>query len=79
MVEAIRIPGKDSIWVSISLIWVTSEECRVSGDGRLASADRHFSLIRKKYPDLKMYLVLSLPSGQTRIGSALLSSASLEE
>jgi hypothetical protein len=36
----------------------------------VAAANRHFSLIRKKYPDLKMYLVLSLPSGQTRIGSS---------
>jgi hypothetical protein len=36
----------------------------------VASANRHFALIRKKYPGLKIYLVLSLPSGQTRIGSS---------
>lgn len=36
----------------------------------VAAANRHFALIRKKYPDLKMYMVLSLPSGQTRIGSS---------
>ena len=36
----------------------------------VAAANRHFALIRKKYPSLKIYLVLSLPSGQTRIGSS---------
>lgn len=35
-----------------------------------AGANRHFALIRKKYPELRMYLVLSLPSGQVRIGSS---------
>ena len=36
----------------------------------LAAAKRHFSLIRKKYPDLKAYLVLSLPVGQTQTTSS---------
>jgi hypothetical protein len=36
----------------------------------VAAANRHFALIRKKYPELKMYLVLSLPSGQAKIGSS---------
>ncbi len=37
----------------------------------LAAAKRHFGVIRKKYPELKGYLVLSLPSGETGIDSAL--------
>jgi hypothetical protein len=36
----------------------------------IAAATGHFALVRKKYPELKMYLVLSLPSGQTRTGSS---------
>ena len=36
----------------------------------VAAANRHFALIRKKYPEPKMYLVLSLPSGQAKIGSS---------
>lgn len=36
----------------------------------LAEAIRHFSLIRKKFPDLKAYLVLSLLGGQTNIESS---------
>ena len=36
----------------------------------VVAANRHFALIRKKYPELKMYLVLSLPSGQAKIGSS---------
>lgn len=35
----------------------------------VAAAKRQFDLIRKKYPDLQAYLVLSLPGGQTGIGS----------
>jgi hypothetical protein len=36
----------------------------------VAAAKRQFDLIRKKYPDLQAYLVLSLPSGQTGVGSS---------
>ena len=36
----------------------------------VAAAKRQFDLIRKKYPDLKAYLVMSLPSGQTAIESS---------
>ena len=36
----------------------------------VAAANRHFALIRKKYAGLKIYLVLSLPSGQAKIGSS---------
>ncbi len=36
----------------------------------LAAAKEHFSLVRKKYPDLKAYLVLSLKGQQTGIGSS---------
>ncbi len=36
----------------------------------VAAAKRRFALIRKKYPDLKAYLVLSLPVGQTGIDSS---------
>jgi hypothetical protein len=36
----------------------------------VAAAKRQFDLIRKKYPDLKAYLVMSLPSGQTGIDSS---------
>jgi len=36
----------------------------------VAAAKRRFDLIRKKYPGLKAYLVMSLPSGQTGIDSA---------
>ena len=36
----------------------------------VAAAKRQFDLIRKKYPDLKAYLVLSLPGGQTGIDSS---------
>ena len=36
----------------------------------VAAANRRFDLIRKKYPELKAYLVLSLPGGQTEIGSS---------
>jgi hypothetical protein len=36
----------------------------------VAAAKRRFDLIRKKYPGLKAYLVMSLPGGQTGIDSA---------
>jgi len=36
----------------------------------IAESIRHFSLIRKKYPDLKAYLVLSLLGRQTNIDSS---------
>ena len=36
----------------------------------VAAAKRRFDLIRKKYPGLKAYLVLSLPGGQTGIDSS---------
>jgi hypothetical protein len=36
----------------------------------VAAANQRFDLIRKKYPELKAYLVLSLPGGQTEIGSS---------
>lgn len=36
----------------------------------VAAAKRQFDLIRKKYPDLQAYLVLSLPGGQTEVGSS---------
>jgi hypothetical protein len=35
----------------------------------ITAAKRQFDLIRKKYPNLQAYLVLSLPGGQTGIGS----------
>ncbi len=35
----------------------------------VAAAKRQFGLIRKKYPELKAYLVYSLPGGQTEIES----------
>ena len=35
----------------------------------IAEAKRQFGLIQKKYPDLKAYLVLSRPGGQTGIDS----------
>ena len=37
----------------------------------VATADRHFSLIRKKYPQLRAYLVISLLGDQTSIHSSL--------
>ncbi len=36
----------------------------------VAVAKLRFNLIRKKYPDLKAYLVLALPGGQTGIDSS---------
>ena len=36
----------------------------------VTAAKRQFGLIRKKYPELKAYLVLSLPGGQTGIDSS---------
>ena len=36
----------------------------------IAAARQQFALIRKKYPELKAYLVLSLPRGQTRIDNS---------
>lgn len=36
----------------------------------VAAGKRQFDLIRKKYPDLKAYLVLSLPGGQAKIDSS---------
>jgi len=36
----------------------------------VAAAKRQFDLIRKKYPDLKAHLVMSLPGGQTGIDSS---------
>ncbi len=36
----------------------------------VAAAKQRFNLIRKKYPDLKAYLVLALPGGQTGIDSS---------
>jgi len=36
----------------------------------VAAARRQFGLIRKKYPELKAFLVLSLPGGQTGIDSS---------
>ena len=36
----------------------------------VAAARRQFDLIRKKYPDLKARLVMSLPAGQTAIESS---------
>jgi hypothetical protein len=35
----------------------------------IGAAKRRFDLIRQKYPDLKAYLVLSLPGGQTSVDS----------
>ena len=37
----------------------------------LAAASRHFAMIRKKYPGLRAYLVLSLRGGQTKLDSDL--------
>jgi hypothetical protein len=37
----------------------------------VAAAKERFSLIRKKYPDLKGYLVLSIPGKQTGIGGSV--------
>jgi hypothetical protein len=37
----------------------------------LAAAKERFSQIRKKYPDLKGYLVLSIPGKQTGIGGSV--------
>ena len=37
----------------------------------LAAANRHFTQIRKKYPTLRAYLVLSLKGGQTKPDSEL--------
>ena len=37
----------------------------------VAAANRHFSLIRKKYPHLRAYLVISLLGDQTSINSSL--------
>jgi hypothetical protein len=36
----------------------------------VAAGKQRFALLRKKYPELKGYLVLSLPTGQTAIDSA---------
>jgi len=36
----------------------------------VAAAERQFDLIGQKYPDLKAYLVMSLPGGQTVIDSS---------
>ena len=40
----------------------------------LAAANRHFAEIRKKYPTLRAYLVLSLRGGQTELDSELVDS-----
>ena len=37
----------------------------------LAAANQHFSKIRKKYPSLRAYLVLSLLDGQTKLDGEL--------
>lgn len=37
----------------------------------IADANRHFLLLRRKHPNLRAYLVLSLPGGQTGIDSAI--------
>ena len=37
----------------------------------LVAANRHFAEIRKKYPNLRAYLVLSLRGGQTKLDSEL--------
>ncbi len=37
----------------------------------VAAAERHFSRIKEKYPQLKAYLVLSLSVGQTEVGNSL--------
>ena len=37
----------------------------------LAAASRHFAEIRKKYPTLRAYLVLSLRGGQTKLDNEL--------
>lgn len=37
----------------------------------LAAANRHFAKIRKKYPTLRAYLVLSLRDGQTKLDGEL--------
>ena len=37
----------------------------------LAAANRHFAKIRKKYPTLRAYLVLSLRNGQTKLDGKL--------
>jgi hypothetical protein len=37
----------------------------------LAAANRHFAEIRKKYPTLRAYLVLSLRGGQTKLDNEL--------
>lgn len=38
----------------------------------VAAARQHFSRLKKKYPELKGYLVLSLPDGQASIDSSAL-------
>ncbi len=40
----------------------------------LAAANRHFAEIRKKYPTLRAYLVLSLRGGQTKLDNELVDS-----
>ena len=40
----------------------------------LAAANRHFAEIRKKYPNLRAYLVLSLRCGQTKLDNELFDS-----
>ena len=40
----------------------------------LAAANRHFADIRKKYPTLRAYLVLSLRGGQTKLDNELANS-----
>jgi hypothetical protein len=40
----------------------------------IAVANRHFALIRKKYPNLRAYLVLFLRGGKTKPNSELLES-----
>ena len=40
----------------------------------LAAANRHFAKIRKKYPTLRAYLVLSLRGGQTKLNNELVDS-----
>jgi len=50
-----------------------NHQCLNSGqlEQSIAAANRHFSLIRKKYPQLRAYLAISLLGDQTSINSSL--------
>jgi len=50
-----------------------NHQCLNSGqlEQAIAAANRHFSLIRKKFPQLRAHLVISLLGDQTSINSSL--------